>query len=111
MTEKERLLKNLSIKQSMKDTHKKRKQQVCRVYKIKIDESSLSSIQKEQIKMMFVEAKWIWNDILNWEEQNKDKSAWDYKIEKTVNVKTKDGTIEKRELKYIHSQMRSEERR
>ena len=53
MTEKERLLKNLSIKQSMKDTHKKRKQQVCRVYKIKIDESSLSSIQKEQIKMIW----------------------------------------------------------
>ena len=106
MTEAERLAKNASIKQAMKDTHAKRKMQVCRVFTCKIQYNKLSEQQKEELKMMFVEAKWIWNDILNYSNASEDAKPWNYKIGKTVNVKQKDGTFQTRELKFIQSQMK-----
>lgn len=53
--------KNLKIKQTLLKTKNKRLSQQCVVYKIKINESALSKIQKEQLKMLFVEAKWFYN--------------------------------------------------
>ena len=59
-----REVKNRQIAESMRETFEKRKGQVCRVYTVKIQENKLSSLQKEQLKMMFVEAKWLKNAIL-----------------------------------------------
>jgi putative transposase len=98
MTEQQRLNKNQSIKQSIKATHDKRKNQVCSVYKVKIQENKLSKKQKEELKMLFVEAKWIYNDALN--------DVFNYISGRTVNVKNKEGEIELRELKYLGSQMK-----
>lgn len=42
-------------------TKEKRLSQRCVVYKIKINESALAKTQKEQLKMLFVEAKWFYN--------------------------------------------------
>lgn len=106
MTEAERLAKNASIKQAMKDTHAKRQSQVCRVFTCKIQTNKLSEQQKEELKMMFVEAKWIWNDILNYSNSSEDANPWNYQIGKTVQVKQKDGTFQTRELKFIQSQMK-----
>ena len=99
--------KRLKIKESMQATRAKRAKQACRVFKVKIDSSKLSSLQKEQLKMLFVEGKWIKNDRIAWAKDNQ-KSIFEcerpHKHE-VVKVKTKDGTIEERQLQYIGSQM------
>jgi putative transposase len=104
LTEQERLNKNTNIKKAMKATMEKRIQQSCFVYKIKIDESRLSKKQYEHLKMLFVEAKWIYNDILNFSNNNK---IYDYNTKaKFILVKNKNGEFEERPLKYIGSQMK-----
>ena len=108
MNNQQRLDKNESIRQAMINTHNKRKNQVCKTYKVKIDESSLSSIQKEQFTRMFLEAKWLWNDILNWSNLSEENTPFNYKITKTVKVKLPNGSFEERELTTIHSQMKQE---
>ena len=106
-----RLAKNESIRQTMKFTHDKRKNQVCKVYKVKIKQSALSSTQKEQLTRMFLEAKWLYNDILNWSTLSEDNSPFNYVISNKVQVKLPDGSFEERELTTIHSQMKQEVQR
>lgn len=97
--------KRLKIKESMQRTRERRSRQVCRVFKVKIDSSKLTAAQKEQLKMMFVEGKWIKNDRIAWAKEN-NKSVFDclrpHKHE-IVKVKNKDGIIEERQLQFIGS--------
>ena len=104
MTDEKRLTKNENIKKSMRETCLRRMSQTCKVYTVKIDESRLSVRQAEQLKMLFVEAKWMYNDILNYSENN-DILSYNTKI-KNVDVLNKDKEKETRELKYIGSQMK-----
>ncbi|MBQ9594552.1 MAG: hypothetical protein IJR35_01695, partial [Synergistaceae bacterium] len=64
MTEDERLAKNERIREASKTTKLRRKEQVCRVWRVKIDFSHLNSQQQNAIKMLFVEAKRLHNDII-----------------------------------------------
>jgi putative transposase len=96
--------KNENIKKTMKETMTRRTSQSCAVYKVKIDESNLFKKQKEQLKMIFVEAKWFYNNILSWSENN-NINDFDTKT-KFVNVLNKNKEIETRELKNIGSQMK-----
>lgn len=105
MTEEQRLSKNLSIKKAMVATHEKRKSQICHAYVLKIQRNKLTQEQKEDLKMLFVEAKWLYNDILNFSE-NKENSIFDYKIGPTANVKLADDSFELRNLNHIGSQMK-----
>lgn len=105
MTEEQRLAKNASIKEAMKATHEKRKSQVCRVYMLKIQRNALSARQKADLKMLFVEAKWLYNDILNY-GYIKGNSVFNYDLGNTVEVKLRDGTFESRDLEHIGSQMK-----
>ena len=106
MPSKSSITKNKNIASSMAATMAKRKGQQCRVYKVKIDESRLSAKQKEQLKMLFVEAKWLYNDCLNWLNENKGKCTSDYIISKQITKLDKDGNREQVELDYLGSQMR-----
>ena len=106
MPSKSSITKNKNIASSMSATMAKRKGQQCRVYKVKIDESRLSAKQKEQLKMLFVEAKWLYNDCLNWLDENKGKYVSDYIISKQITKLDKDGNREQVELDYLGSQMR-----
>ena len=106
MPSKSSITKNKNIASSMAATMTKRKGQQCRVYKVKIDESRLSAKQKEQLKMLFVEAKWLYNDCLNWLDENKGKYVSDYIISKQITKLDKDGNREQVELDYLGSQMR-----
>ena len=108
MNDKQRLEKNESIRQAMIDTHNKRKSQVCKTYRVKLDMSALSALQKEQLARMFLEAKWLWNDILNWSSLSEENTPFNYVIGKTVQVKLPDGSFEERELTTIQSQMKQE---
>lgn len=106
MPSKSSITKNKNIASSMAATMAKRKGQQCRVYKVKIDESRLSAKQKEQLKMLFVEAKWLYNDCLNWLDENNGKCTSDYIISKQITKLDKDGNREQVELNYLGSQMR-----
>ena len=99
--------KNRQIALSMRETYEKRKGQVCRVYTVKIQENKLSSLQKEQLKMMFVEAKWLKNAILRWSKENPERKIWEYDTkQKTVIHKDKDMNDVEVELKYLPSQVK-----
>ena len=91
------------IKQSFLRTREKRQLQECKVFSLKIQNNKLNKVQKEQLKMLFVEAKWLKNDILNYFEQNDDIN---YKIGKTIFKKNFDGSLEEKEIKYLGSQMK-----
>lgn len=98
------LEKNIKIGQSRNQTREKRKSQVCKVYKVKIQNSALSPAQREFLKMFFVEAKWIYNDILNFSKENNIKD-YDYKVNKITKL-DKNRNKEEQDIKYIHSQIK-----
>lgn len=66
MTERE--LKNQRIKETLAKTREKRKTQKCKVFEMKLDASHFNSKTKETLKMMFVEAKWLYNYYLSQED-------------------------------------------
>ena len=105
MTDEQRLAKNASIKEAMKVTHERRRSQVCRVYTLKIQYNALSTRQKEDLRMLFLEAKWLYNDILNYGNVKRN-SIFDYELGNTVEVKLPDGTFDGRSLEHIGSQMK-----
>ena len=111
MTEEQRIQKNLAIKMAGNETRIRHKSQVCRTYMCKVQMNALSIAQKEQLKMMFVEAKWLYNDILNWSNENEENKPWNYVIGKCVKHKDKDGNMVETKFQFIHSQMKQEVRK
>lgn len=106
MTEEERLLKNKQISISKQETLKMRQNQVCKTFTVKVSKNHLSKLQKEQLKMIFVEAKWIYNDMINWSSKE-DNKIWNYNTKiKEISHKDKDGNCVVSELKYIGSSMK-----
>ena len=97
------MTKNEQIKESLAKTALKRKSQICRVFKVKIDESKLSKQQKEQLKMLFVEAKWFYNWLLANRENLADINAQKVHFVEKLNKDRIEDTIE---LKYIKSSQR-----
>lgn len=106
MTEEQIKKRNLAIKNAMADTLLKRKGQVCRVFTCKLQFNKLSSLQKEQLKMMFVEAKWLYNDILSF--SNDGNRPNDYNIGQMVKHYDQFGSEIITSFKYLHSQMKQE---
>ena len=104
MTEDERLAKNMRIREHGKLTRQKRKSQICRVYRVKIDISHLTKQQILHLKMLFVEAKWLYNNVLTFLTDH-DITEYDSKT-LTVQGLDKDGQPVTHELRYISSQMR-----
>lgn len=98
------LEKNLKIGQTRNETREKRKSQICKVFKIKIQENSLSRSQAEFLKMFFVEAKWIYNDILNFSKES-NIYTYNYKVKKVLKLDKNKNVIEQ-DLKYLHSQIK-----
>lgn len=97
------MTKNEQIKASIAKTSQKRKSQICRVFKVKIDESRLSKKQKEQLKMLFVEAKWFYNWLLSNKENLSSINVQKVHIIEKLNKDRQEETIE---LKFIKSSQR-----
>ena len=95
--------KNARIKATLLATKERRKTQKCFVFSTKIDYRKLNKLQKEQLQMLFVEAKWVYNDITNHLESDK-LSSWNDK-KKSVMVKQKDGSFVEKSLLYFKSAM------
>ena len=96
-----RLEKNKAISSTMRETYDKRKSQICKCFRFKIDMSNLSKQQKEQIKMQFVEAKWIYNYLLD-----KDVFNFDYKDLHQITHKDKYGNDIQTNTSYISSALK-----
>lgn len=92
----DRLEKNKNIAQTMKETYAKRKSQVCKCFKFKIDKSNLSKEQANQLKMQFVEAKWIYNYLLD-----KDIYHFAYKNLSKMTHKDKHGNDIESNISYV----------
>ena len=96
MTDRE--IKNQQIKDTLAKTREKRKTQRCLVFELKLDSSHFNLKTKEALKMMFVEAKWLYNFYLSQE----DIFKIDSKINKVIR-RDKDGNYVESELKFIPS--------
>lgn len=95
--------KNDKIRNSMKATFEKRKSQICRVFKCKIDESRLSKRQKEELKMLFIEAKWFYNWLLSIPQDLSEINS--QKVHEITKL-NKDKHEETVELKFLKSSQR-----
>lgn len=74
---------------------------------MKIQENKLNKEQLEQLKMMFVEAKWLKNAILQWSRENPENRISQYDTKKkTVVHKDKDMNDVEVELKYLPAQVK-----
>jgi len=85
-------------------TRQKRMTQSCKTFKFKIDYNNLSLNQKECIKMMFVEAKWIYNYLISQE----DIGNFDYKNLNQITHKDKDRNDITTDIKYVRSSVKQE---
>ena len=93
------------IKNSLKITKEKRKTQDVIVLKLKIDNDKLNNNTIKALNTMFLEAKWLYNYILD-KEFNNDIFKFDYKTN-YANVYVKDH-YEKRKINYLSAQMKQD---
>ena len=80
-----RIIKNNKIKQSLKNTRERRKNQEAKTYECKIVKNKLTTQQLETLEQMFLEAKWYYNSIIHHLE-NDPVSTFNDKV-KTVKVR------------------------
>lgn len=95
------MLKNSFKISKKKETLARRKQLLAKVYTLKIDNKSINK-NTEYFKMLFLEAKWLYNFLLSQENIFKINTK-DIKI---VKVKLFDGSFEERKLEHLSSQMK-----
>ena len=104
MTEEARKAKNLQIKKTKFETTARRSNMELKTFTFKIVENKLTTFQKEQLKRLFFEAKWLRNEALGSENsltyQAKSKGAY-------VQVKSPEG-FDPRKLTVIGSQIAQE---
>ena len=96
LTEEQILERNKLIGENGRHTREKRKTQICKTFRFKIYWDRLNKQQKECLKMMFVEAKWIYNYIISQE----DIKSIDYKTLSTIIRKDKDKNDINAQIKY-----------
>ena len=101
-----RIIKNNKIKQSLKNTRDRRKNQEAKTYECKIVKNKLTPSQLETLDKMFLEAKWYYNSIINHLE-NDNINTFNDKV-KTVKVRMgKDSDdYEDRQLKVLPASMK-----
>lgn len=94
--------KNDSIKNSLKLTKDRRKNQVCKVFQFKIQSNKLSKTTKYYLNRLFLEAKWYENSVIQNIPSNLNDS---YAKSKVINIKYLD-SYEARHLFLLSSQMK-----
>jgi putative transposase len=94
--------RNAKIKAAGKATREKRKSQVGKTHVVKLH---LKKYEEEKAKMMFVEAKWLYNDIIAFLKNGK---LQDYKLGKTVQHLDKDRNAITSPFLYLSVQQQQE---
>jgi len=92
--------KNEAIKASVKATKARRRHQRCRVFTVKLDRSHLNKETQHQLRRLFLEAKWLYNHLLD----QPNVFELNYKLS-AVPVKVKD-RFEHRHLSHLSSHMK-----
>ncbi|MBR6517054.1 MAG: transposase [Bacilli bacterium] len=102
--------KNSKIKATYLATLAKRENQRVRVFTVKVQMNKLNKEQKQHLKMLFVEAKWMKNHILNLQKNNSDIDVFSLKYTDllTVTHLDKDKNEIVSQLSYLSSQMKQE---
>ena len=101
-----RIIKNDKIKQSLKNTRNRRKNQEAKTYECKIVKNKLTPQQLNTLEHMFLEAKWYYNSIINHLE-NEPVNTFNNKV-KTVKVRMgkESDNYEDRQLKVLPASMK-----
>lgn len=101
--------KNAQIKNTYLATLAKREHQCVCVFTVKIQKNKLNKQQANHLKMLFVEAKWMKNHILNL-SNNTDVNVFDLKYTNlnTVTHLDKDKNKIESDIIYLSSQMKQE---
>ena len=95
--------KKKAISETRRATSLKRASQVCRVYELKVVEKRLSKKQKNQLEMLFVEAKRFYNHILALRQEGIDIFKLKTKDISKVQILDKDKNKSEYELQYLGS--------
>lgn len=101
------LEKNKLIGDKRRLTQAKRQSQVCKTYKLKIDKSRLTLEQSEQLKMYFVEAKWVYNWLLANQDNMSDINS-KYKQLSHITHKDKNGNDIEVDICHIGSSVKQQ---
>ena len=105
MLSKEQILeRNKLIGENGLKTRMKHAKQTCKTFRFKIDYDNLNLQQKEHIKMLFVEAKWIYNYLISQD----DIYSFDYKNLNQVIHKDKHKNDIISDIKYVRSSVKQE---
>jgi putative transposase len=94
-------LKNNQIKETLRETRVRRSLLDCKTYELKIDTSHLSKKKLSDLKLLFIESKWLYNHILS----SNNIFQFDSKIN-TVNALDKDRQPITHNLTVIGSQVK-----
>ena len=105
MLSKEQILeRNKLIRENGLKTRMKRAKQICKTFRFKIDYNNLNQQQKEHIKMLFVEAKWIYNYLISQD----DIYSFNYKDLNQVTHKDKNRNDIVYDIQYVRSSIKQE---
>ena len=96
-----RLEKNAKIAVTSRETRSRHRAMSAVTKELKITESRLSKVQREALRLVFLQAKWLYNELVTMEDWN----AWSPKS-KTAKVRLPDGSFEERQLSLLGSQVK-----
>jgi len=102
MSDSDRLAKNARIKVTSLATRQRRKDMVVRVRQVKITDNKLTARQRDNLRRLFLEAKWVRNSALA--AQRFDR-AYIAELGGAVDVRMHDGTYETRQFEVLGGQM------
>lgn len=105
MDTEKRLAKNERIRLSGAATRERRKAQECHVRVVKVQANKLNATQREHLFMLFVEAKWVYNHIVQLSREGVDVFSLDYKTLRKVIRRDKDGNEIETLITRLSSQM------
>ena len=101
-----RLEKNKKIKNTGQQTRQRRKTQAAKTYELKIVTNKLSEKQQEALEQMFLQAKWYYNEVISYLEDN-NLDDYNTKVKNvTVRMGSKSDDFEERQLNTLSSKMK-----
>ena len=89
------MTKNEQIKQTLKETHERRKTQIIKVFELKVNCHHTSKETFKKLNDMFKQAKWVINDVIGTKE---NVFKYDYKEHRKVINFDKDKNKVEREI-------------
>ena len=98
------MTKSETIKNTLKETKLRRKFQVCKSFELKFDSSHIHTKKLNELNLLFLESKWLYNHILSTSKSN-NIFLFDTKIN-TVNSLDKDKNPTTKDLNIIGSQIK-----